>query len=160
MSVPVPAVRRPGLWRRSGAVILLVLLAVTLVTGCGRLSRKDYVHKGDAICRATNAESMKTPVPDKTNVRATADYLRTQSKLLIAQADRIDALKAPKQDEPRLRDVFRRQRDALTQLQTAADQYQLGDETAANISTNSAKQALVEVRQDLQGYGSVDCAQQ
>jgi hypothetical protein len=138
----------------------MVLLTLTLATGCGRLSKKDYVHKADAICRATNAQSIKTPVPDKTNVRATADYLRSQSKVLIAQTDRIDALKAPKQDEPRLRDVFRRQRDALTQLQTAADQYQLGDETTATTTANTANQALLEVRQDLQGYGFVDCAQQ
>jgi hypothetical protein len=103
---------------------------------------------------------MKTPVPDKTNIRATADYLRMQSKLLIGQADRLDGLKAPKQDEPRLRDVFRRQRDALTQLQKAADQYQLGDQTTATITANSANQALLEVRQDLEGYGFKDCATQ
>ncbi|MDQ1634508.1 MAG: hypothetical protein QOJ32_1317 [Frankiaceae bacterium] len=155
LSVPVP-----GIWRRSGAAVLLVLLALTLVAGCGRLSKKDYVRKADTICRATNVESAKTPVPDKTNVRATADYLRTQSKLLIGQADRLDALKGPKKDEPRLRDVFRRQRDALTQLQKAADQYQLGDETDATITANAANQALLEVRQDLQGYGFQDCATQ
>lgn len=149
-----------GIWRRSGAAVLMLLLTVTLVAGCGRLSKKDFVRKGDTICRATNAESIKTPVPDKTNVRATADYLRTQSKLLIAQADRIDALKAPKQDEPRLRDVFQRQRDSLTQLQKAADQYQLGDEATATATANTANQALLVVRQDLQGYGFQDCAQQ
>lgn len=158
----------PGTWRqigrrigrRSGAALLLVLLTLTLATGCGRLSKKDYVRKADGICRATNVEAMKTPVPDKTNVRATADYLRSQSKVLIAQADRIDALKGPEQDEPRLRDVFRRQRDALTQLQRAADQYQLGDETAATTTANTANQALLEVRQDLEGYGFQDCAKQ
>jgi hypothetical protein len=147
-------------WSRGGAAVLIVLLTLTLSTGCGRLSKKDYVKKADAICRTTNAESMKTPVPDKTNIRATADYLRMQSKLLIAQADRLDALKAPEQDEPRLRDVFRRQRDALTQLQKAADQYQLGDQTTATITANAANQALLEVRQDLEGYGFQDCAKQ
>jgi hypothetical protein len=133
---------------------------VLACTACGRLSKKEYIRQGDAICRATNAAVDKTPVPAKTDVRATADYLRTTSKLLLAQVDRLSALKAPKVDEPRLADVYQRERDALTQLQTAANQFQLGGETTAQVTANQADSALIEVRQDLQGYGFQDCANQ
>ena len=99
-------------------------------------------------------------MPNKNDVRATADYLRNTARLLSAQDDQLQALKAPKQDQPRLSDVFRRQRDALTQLQNAANQYQLGDATTAQDTVKQAESALVEVRQDLQGYGFQDCANQ
>jgi hypothetical protein len=153
--------RRPGsTWSRRAVVVLLVLATLLLASGCGRLSKKDFIRKGDAICRATNAEAAKTPVPAKTDIRSTADYLRETSRLLMAQDDRLDALKPPKQDQARLRDVFRRQRDGLAQLQTAADQYQLGDQDTAQVTANNANAALVEVRQDLQGYGFQDCSTQ
>ena len=140
--------------------VLALLVTLPLLTGCGRLNKKDFIKKGDAICRQTNATAAKTPIPSKTDIRATADYLRSNSKLLIAQADRLDALKPPKQDEPRLRDVFNRERDALNLLQTAANQYQLGDPETAQATANNAGSALIVVRQDLQGYGFQDCANQ
>lgn len=140
--------------------VLAVLALVLLVSGCGRLSKKEFIRKGDAICRQTNAESAKTPVPDKKDIRATADYLRGTATLLMGQDDRLDALKPPKQDEPRLRDVFSRQRAALAQLQDAANKYQLGDQDVAQVTANNADTALLEVRQDLQGYGFQDCATQ
>jgi hypothetical protein len=140
--------------------VLAVLILLPLLTSCGRLTRKEFVKKADAICRQTNVDADKTPIPSKTDIRATADYLRSNSKLLIAQADRIDKLSPPKQDQARLRDVFNRQRDALTQLQTAADQYQLGDPDTAQATANNAGSALIVVRQDLQGYGFQDCANQ
>lgn len=141
-------------------MLLLVLAALASTAACDRPSKKEYIKAGDAICRATNAESAKTPVPAKADVRATAEYLRTTSRLLQAQAGRLEALKAPKRDEPRLRDVYRRQRDALQQLQTAADQYQLSDALNAQFTANTASTRLLEVRQDFQGYGFVDCANQ
>ncbi|HSP37813.1 MAG TPA: hypothetical protein VLR26_08670 [Frankiaceae bacterium] len=140
--------------------LLLLVLALPLLTGCGRLSKKEYIKKADAICRQSNTVSAKTPVPDKKNVRATADYLRANATLLIAQADSIDRLKAPKQDQPRLHDVFQRQRDALKVLQDAANQFQLGNTDIAQATANNANTALVEVRGDLQGYGFQDCANQ
>ncbi len=144
---------------RVGA-ILLVLAALASTAGCGRPSKKEYIKSADAICRATNAEAAKTPVPDKKDVRGTADYLRTTSRLLQAQTDKLEALEAPKRDEPRLRDVWRRERAALDQLQTAANQYQLSDSVNAQATANNASTALLEVRQDLQGYGFQDCANQ
>lgn len=132
---------------------------VALLAGCGA-SKEDYIAKADAICRETNAEAAKTPTPDPKDTRATAEFLRTTSKLLIAQADRLDRLDAPEQDEPRLRDVLRRQRDALGQLQVAANQYQLLDANNAQITANNANSALLEVRQDFEGYGFQDCAKQ
>lgn len=143
---------------RAGVGLLVVLLVLVTTAGCGRLSKKEYIRKADAICRQTNLEAAKTPVPDKANVRATADYLRANSKLLIAQADRIDALDPPKQDEARLHDVFNRQRDALSVLQTAANQFQLGDADIAQATANNANTALETVKQDLEGYGLRDCA--
>jgi hypothetical protein len=140
--------------------VLVVLTLLLLVSGCGRLTKREFIRKGDAICRQTNAASAKTPVPDPKDIRATADYLRTSSKLLMAQDDQLDALKPPKQDEPRLRDVFSRQRAALAQLQDAANQYQLGDQDTAQATANNADTALLEVRQDLQGYGFQDCSTQ
>jgi hypothetical protein len=150
--------RRSGCGRTLGLIVVVVTLL--LVSGCGRLSKKEFIRKGDAICRSTNAEAAKTPVPDKTDIRGTADYLRATSKLLMAQDDRLDALQPPKQDQARLRDVFQRQRAALTTLQDAANKYQLGDQTLAQVTANNASTALVEVRQDLQGYGFQDCANQ
>jgi hypothetical protein len=137
-----------------------VLVLLPLLAGCGRLTKKEFIKKADAICRQTNVEADKVPIPSKTDIRATADYLRSNSKLLIGQADRINNLSPPKQDQPRLQDVFNRQRDALTQLQTAADQYQLGDPETAQATVNNAGSALIVVRQDLQGYGFQDCANQ
>jgi hypothetical protein len=152
-----------GAWMRSrGARLGLGLLAVLLVlvtsAGCGRLSKKDYIKKADAICRETNATVAKKPVPKKTDVRATAEYLRENAQLLTDQANRIDALKPPKKDEPRLHDVLNRQRDALAQLTTAANQFQLGDTDVAQATANNADSALTTVKQDLQGYGFKDCA--
>jgi hypothetical protein len=137
-----------------------VLVLLPLLAGCGRLTKKEFIKKADAICRQTNVEADKVPIPSKTDIRATADYLRSNSKLLIGQADRINNLSPPKQDEPRLRDVFNRQRDALTQLQTAANQYQLGDPETAQTTVNNAGSVLIVVRQDLQAYGFQDCANQ
>jgi hypothetical protein len=148
--------RLPG--RTLGLVVVLVTLLV--VSGCGRLSKKEYIRKGDAICRATNAESAKLPIPDKNDIRGTSDFLRASSQLLMAQDDKLDALKPPKQDQARLRDVFQRQRDALAKQRDAANQYQLGDQTTAQMTANNANSALLEVRQDLQGYGFQDCASQ
>lgn len=145
---------------RVGVAVLAVLVLLPLLAGCGRLSKKEFIKKADAICQQTNVEADKTPLPSKTDVRATADYLRSSSKLLIAQADQIDKLSPPKQDEARLRDVFNRQRDALAQLQTAANQYQLGDPDTAQTTANNAGSALALVRQDLQAYGFQDCANQ
>lgn len=143
---------------RAGVVTLVALLALVAVAGCGRLSKKDYLGKANAICRSTNAAVAKQPVPAKTDVRATADYLRDNAQLLTTEANQIDALKAPKQDEPRLHDVFNRQRDALSTLTTAANQFQLGDSEVAQATANNANTELDTVKQDLQAYGLTDCA--
>ena len=138
--------------------MLVVLLVVVGVAGCGRLSKKDYVKKADAICHETNAVVARKPVPKKTDIRATAEYLRDNARLLTDQANRIDALKAPKKDAPRLHDVLNRQRDALALLTTAANQFQLGDTDVAQATANNADTALNTVKQDFQGYGLQDCA--
>jgi hypothetical protein len=145
--------------RRILPVVVLALVVLVAATGCGRLSKKDYIKQGDEICRRTNVEADKVPVPNKTDVRGTAEYLRTTSRLLVAQVDQLDRLKAPAKDEPRLHDVYRRFRDALTQQQNAANQYQLFDQDNAQITANNANAALAEIRQDLQGYGFQVCAQ-
>jgi hypothetical protein len=140
--------------------ILLAAAALASTAGCGSPSKKEYIKSGDAICRATNVEAAKRPVPDKADVRGTADYLRETSRLLKDQVDRLDALDAPERDEPRLRDVWRRQREALDQLKKAADQFQLADPVNAQATANNANTALLEIRQDLQGYGFADCGNQ
>ena len=61
-------------------------------------------------------------------------------------------------DAPRLHDVLNRQRDALAQLTTAANQFQLGDTDVAQATANNADTALNTVKQDFQGYGLQDCA--
>lgn len=143
---------------RAGIGLVVVLLVLVGVSGCGRLSKKDYVKQADSICRQTNAAVTNRAVPNKTDVRATAEYLRDNANLLTDEANRLDALKAPKQDEPRLHDVFNRQRDALAQLQNAANQFQLGDTDLAQATVNNADTALSTVKEDLQGYGLTDCA--
>ena len=143
---------------RAGAGLVVVLLLLVGLAGCGRLSKKDYIKKADAICRETNAVVAKKPVPKKTDIRATAEYLRDNAQLLTDQANRIDKFKPPKKDQPRLHDVWNRQRDALAQLTTAANQFQIGDTDVAQATANNADTALGTVKEDLQGYGFQDCA--
>ena len=78
---------------RLGSGLLVLLLVLVGVAGCGRLSKKDYVKKADAICHETNAVVARKPVPKKTDIRATAEYLRDNARLLTDQANRIDALR-------------------------------------------------------------------
>jgi hypothetical protein len=137
--------------------LVVVLLVLVGVAGCGRLSKKDYIKKADAICRQTNAVVAKKPVPKKTDIRGTADYLRDTARLLTDEANQVDALKPPKKDQPRLHDVWNRQRDALAQLTTAANQFQIGDTDVAQATANNANSALGTVNLDLQGYGFQDC---
>jgi hypothetical protein len=143
---------------RTGALVLVLLMVVAAGAGCGRLSKKDYVTKANAICRQTNATVAKQPVPNKADVGATAEYLRDNATLLTTEANQIDALKAPKQDAPRLHDVFNRQRDGLSILQTAANQFALGDSDLSQATANNANTELNTVKQDLQAYGLTDCA--
>jgi hypothetical protein len=146
---------------RTRVLTIVLLVAVLPAAACGggssdRLSKPDYIKRGDAICAKAKADIAALGAPPNTAAEFVQYAAKAQPIFARELAD-LKKLKAPKDDEQKLREMLAHVQEGVNAVSKAASAATANDAAALTRAAEEIQTADKAASDIAAAYGFHTC---